>query len=294
VRADPRFLRQGKSFWANVRTITEKVGYTERRTGQVKVPTLAETSRALLASGLTSHHIVHEHNDTTPLGALLLDYFKFRADILNSYARPRLMDVVRAQAEFDRLRVAFPAERKFTMNKQSDEKKRESYFTGIISMLVEASIGDYQCNYDPQQLTSITRDGAPLRTLARRVDGAFPSTVDPIAIWEIKEYYYTTTFGSRVSGGVYETLLDGMEIEELRDSEKVEVLHYLMVDGYGTWWDKGRSYLCRMIDMLHMGYADEVLFGYEVVERLPEIAAGWVAIANSRGDARRKPPTLIK
>jgi len=30
-------------------------------------------------------------------------------------------------------------------------------------------------------------------------------------------YYYTTTFGSRVEDGVYETLLDGMELEELRE-----------------------------------------------------------------------------
>ena len=29
--------------------------------------------------------------------------------------------------------------------------------------------------------------------------------------------------------------------------------------------------------MLHMGYVDEVLFGYEVVERLPQIVRGWVA-----------------
>ena len=31
-----------------------------------------------------------------------------------------------------------------------------------------------------------------------------------------------------------------------------------------------------MIDMLHMGYVDEVLFGYEVVERLPSIVSEWV------------------
>lgn len=55
-------------------------------------------------------------------------------------------------------------------------------------------------------------DGVPLWTLARRVEGAFPSPVNPVAVWEIKEYYYTTTFGSRVADGVYESLLDGMEL----------------------------------------------------------------------------------
>jgi hypothetical protein len=139
-----------------------------------------------------------------------------------------------------------------------------------------------ECDYDPRRLTTVTVNGAPLRTLARRVDGAFPGIVNPVAIWEIKEYYYTTTFGSRVADGVYETLLDGMELQELRASEGVHVLHYLIVDSHYTWWECGRSYLCRIIDMLHMGYVDEVLFGTEVIERLPEIVKEWLLIARGR------------
>ena len=68
-------------------------------------------------------------------------------------------------------------------------------------------------------------------------------------MWEVKEYYYTTTFGSRVADGVYESLLDGMEIEELREHEQINVLHYLMVDSHYTWWECGRSYLCRLVEM---------------------------------------------
>ncbi len=130
-------------------------------------------------------------------------------------------------------------------------------------------------------LTTITVQDVPLRTLARRVDGAFPSAVNPVAVWEIKEYYYTTTFGSRVADGVYETLLDGMELEELREHEKIDVKHYLMVDAHYTWWDCGKSYLCRIIDMLHMGYVDEVLFGREVVAEMPRIVKEWVALAKA-------------
>lgn len=106
---------------------------------------------------------------------------------------------------------------------------------------------------------------------------------NPIALWEIKEYYYTTTFGSRVADGVYETLLDGMELEELREHEGIDVDHLLMVDAHYTWWDCGKSYLRRMIDMLHMGYVDEILFGYEVVERLPAIVQGWVKKVRDAG-----------
>ncbi len=99
-------------------------------------------------------------------------------------------------------------------------------------------------------------------------------------------FAYTTTFGSRVADSVYETLLDGLEIEELRTAGHIGIKHYLMVDDYFTWWKKGRSYLCRIIDMLHMGYVDEVLFGAEVVDRLPILVKEWVAIA-------RQHPELI-
>ncbi len=151
-------------------------------------------------------------------------------------------------------------------------------------MIIEANIGGLPCNYNPQELTTVTRDRQPFRTLARRVDGAFPGPVNPLAVWEIKEYYFTTTFGSRVADGVYESLLDGMELEELDDALRplasakgrpAHIQHLLMVDAHYTWWAKGRSYLCRIIDMLHMGYVDEVLFGKEIVDRLPVIAKGW-------------------
>lgn len=154
-------------------------------------------------------------------------------------------------------------------------------------MPIESSIEGLPCDYDPRELTTFTHLGAPLRTLARRVDGAFPSAKNPIAVWEIKEYYHTTTFGSRVADGVYETLLDGMELEELRQSEKIDCKHFLMIDAHYTWWDCGRSYLCRIIDMLHMGYVDEVLFGKEVLDRMPLIVEEWLKMYRARLSAAR-------
>jgi hypothetical protein len=172
------------------------------------------------------------------------------------------------------------------MNKQKGPKKAPAYFTGVINMLIEANASGVPCDFDPRELTTITRNRIPFRTLARRIDGAFPSPVNPIAVWEIKEYYYTTTFGSRVADGVYESLLDGLELEELRQ-QGTDVKHYLMIDDRFTWWDCGRSYLCRIIDMLHMGYVDEVLFGSEVVERLPKIVKQWVKWAKAAAKSRQ-------
>jgi len=55
-----------------------------------------------------------------------------------------------------------------------------------------------------------------------------------------------------------------------------------MIDARYTWWNCGRSYLCRIIDMLHMGYIDEVLFGREVQERLPQLVSEWVKAVEQR------------
>ena len=37
-----------------------------------------------------------------------------------------------------------------------------------------------------------------------------------------------------------------------------------------------------MIDMIHMGYVDEILFGYEIVERLPQLVEEWVTDLHTR------------
>lgn len=275
---NPLFSNQPKRFWACVRSISQTVGYTVRGGNQIKVPTVQQMAAALSGLGLEGNRLLRA-NGPTALARVLHRYFQYRAKMLNTFVEPRLMDKDQARALFTKLKAQLSPKIPIPMNKQTGEKKAPAYLTAIVNMLIEANAGGFCCDYDPRALTTVTREGEPLRTLARRVDGAFPCAVSPIAVWEIKEYYYTTTFGSRVADGVYETLLDGMELEELRASEGVDVLHYLMVDGRFTWWDCGRSYLCRILDMLHMGYVDEVLFGAEVVERLPAVVRTWVRLA---------------
>ena len=282
MKPDPRFLRQPKHFWANVRLLSQHVGYTARGTGQILVPTLTDMVVAMQEMGLGAAHLVVADGQPTKLGASLASYFEHRAAVLNGFVEGQLMDAKQARNEFDRLRRRLKPTCPIPMNKQKGKKRTAAYLTGMVNMIIEGCARGFPCDYDPRVLTTFTKDGAPLRTLARRVDGAFPSAVNPIAIWEIKEYYYTTTFGSRVADGVYESLLDGLELEELRAEEHVPVRHYLMVDAHFTWWECGRSYLCRIIDMLHMGYVDEALFGREVVTRLPGIVAEWVKAVETR------------
>ena len=203
------------------------------------------------------------------------DYLNYRQNCLQQI-KPLLMRKDEAEAEFNSLKTTLGWTGSFAQNKQKGNKAGPAYLTGIVTMLIHSNIGTATFDKDPQSLTTFVRDGRPVRTLTRRLDGAFPSTVNPIAVWEIKEYYNSKSFGSRVSGGVYETILDGMELKELRDSERVHCRHYVFVDDHYTFWHKGKSYLCRFIDALHLGYADEVLFGREALDATPRLAREWV------------------
>ncbi|MEX2288344.1 MAG: hypothetical protein WD648_14710 [Planctomycetaceae bacterium] len=285
-------MKQPKHFWANVRTISAQTGYTVRKLGQIKIPSFEEIRAALAQVGLVANHIVDRSGTPTEFGETLAAYFQYRADQLNEFVEPRLMSGEQARKEYRKLCARLrSAKCPIPLNKQKGEKKAPAFLTAIVNMLIEENAAGMPCDYDPRALTTVTVGKAPLRTLSRRVDGAFPSSVNPVAIWEIKEYYYTTTFGSRVADGVYETLLDGMELEELREHEGIDVKHYLIVDAYYTWWTCGRSYLCRILDMLHMGYVDEALFGREVFQRIPVLVKEWLRLAKSqRTGIRRKKP----
>lgn len=275
MQPNPEFVKLPKSFWAAVKSVSQHCGYTSRNEGTVKVPSPDEIRDAFASLGLDPDALLADLNGKTLLDRLG-DYYRYRADLLNRVVEPLLMDAAQAKKEFEKLRKRLKPKCPIPMNKQKGAMKAPAYLTGMVNMLIEANCQGRSVDYDPRQLTTVTRNGVPLRTLSRRVDGAFPSPVNPTAIWEIKEYYYTTTFGSRVADGVYETLLDGMELEELAHSENHRVLHYLFLDARYTWWDCGKSYLCRIVDMVQMGYVDEVIVGREVITRLPVLVREWL------------------
>ena len=276
---NPRFTRLPPAFWANVRSLSQQIGYTSRSTRNIKIPTAVEIKNAYEDLGLDPTTFVSARGALTEFGNLLTEYFEYRADVLNDTVEPLLMDIDDAREALEEMQAEVPSLRPLVMNKQKGEKAGPNPLTNMVNLAIESVIGDDPCDYDPRQLTTVTRDGIPVRTLARRVDGAYPSPVNPIAVWEIKEYYFTTTFGSRVADGVYETMLDGLELQELREHEGIDVLHYLFIDSRRTWWLMGKSYLCRIVDMLHMGHVDEVLFGREVMTRLPQLAGDWTRLA---------------
>lgn len=274
MRPNPRFRYESARLWAYVRLISEEAGYSERGTGMLRRYSKQNIRDALISRNLSTKDVLNG-DDLTDFGQNLLDYLNYRADSLESHAETSLMDRDEAREHFERLRRQHNPQCDLPMNKQRGEKRHHAFLTCIVNILTEATLGSLNFDSDPRGLTTITVDRKPVRTLSRRMDGAYPSINNPVALWELKEYYGTTTFGSRIADGVYETQLDGLELAELKEHEGIDIDHYLIVDDYLTWWEQGRPYLCRICDMMHMGLVDETLFGGEVLERWPQIVSEW-------------------
>jgi len=103
MKANKIFLNQPKSFWANVRTISQHLGYTLRGKNQIKIPTILEMSSTMKALGLNSNHLMM-NDQPTVFGKLLAGYFNYRADILNNFVESKLMDVEKARLNFELLK----------------------------------------------------------------------------------------------------------------------------------------------------------------------------------------------
>lgn len=284
MKANILYQNRPMQFWGYVRLLSERLGYSKRKSQILRTYTLEECTQLLV--GLDINYNLELIND-------VVSYMNYRSEILNNSVQANLMDLEQAKVEYERLKLLYDEENfacYIPMNKQKSEKSNPLYFTGIINILAERELRNISHELNLEYNRDIKFDDNPSKlsyildeernivfTLSRRFDGAYPSTSNPKAVWEIKEYYYTTTFGSRVSDGVYETLLDGFEISMVEDyrnrilKQNVQIRHFYFLDDNFTWWVKGKSYLCRILDMLNMGLVDSVIFGREVFTEWPSL-----------------------
>lgn len=275
MKPNKKYTSLPKDFWANIKLLSEEIGYSLRGSDKLKTYSEKEVTDCIKRKNLDTSFLKHKINGNSSYLKTIVEYLNYRSECLLTIVKPNLMDRDGAKNIFKKLRAKLLPKCKLPMNKQKGEKKHYSYLTCIVNMLTENALRGDIFDQDPHSLTIITKNKRPIRTFTRRFDGVYPSVINPKAIWEVKEYYGTTTFGSRVADGVYESMLDGEELQELHENEGITVKHYLIVDDFFTWWVKGKSYLCRLIDLLHMGYVDEVLFGKEIVKRWPQIVKSW-------------------
>lgn len=273
MRAFPEFSDMSSEFWAFIKFVSEMLGYTVRKEGVVR--TYSEREIIELCREKNTYY-------SDRLIRQAVHYFDLRADLLNNFVEDILMDAETACAECEpllRLHAENDFRCKIPLNKQKGDMKQIAYFTAIINILAEKTIrecipeiDELGFDDDPRGLVYIwDNDRALIGSSSRRFDGAYPSIESPQMVWEIKEYYYTTTFGSRIADGIYETQLDGYEFRDLYDRTGRKVHHVLFVDAYRTWWLQGKPYLCRIIDSLNMGLVDEVIIGKEVFTRWPAL-----------------------
>lgn len=261
MKAFEEFKREDRSFWFFIRFITERLGYS--RQGAV----IAYTKEQI-------YDLCDKENieiDPDQLNKSVL-YCQMRADLLNNFIASNLMNVDEASRIFQTLRDSGRYKCKLIMNKQSAEKKKVNYFTAIITMLAEEVLGgDENFDPDPRGFIYLLNGQKIIGASSRRFDGAYPSLYNPSIVWEIKEYYYTKSFGSRVADSVYETQLDGYEFNEIRNLTGQRVHHVMFIDSYNAFWEQGKSYLCKFVDTLNMGLIDELIIGREVLTRWPEV-----------------------
>lgn len=266
MKPNKNFLGLSPQFWALVKLTSESLGYSDRKSAGSKLRRFAKEEVCDLKI-----NAIFDKNSAIKV----TEYLNYRACTIENDIYPLLMDRDEARTVYSKIIKDYTPKCYLPQNKQKGKKNHPSYLTCIVNIITEQNL---QTSFDdkPSKFTIITDNkNALATTLSRWIDGAYPSTLNPKAIWEIKEYYGTTTFGSRVADGVYETQLDGYEINAAEVITKKRILHYLIVDDKFTWWVKGKSYLCRLVDLMHMGFVDEVIFGKEVLSRWPEIIRSW-------------------
>lgn len=272
MKANPFFAGQDLGFWATVKFVSERAGYTNKKTKKNPVSTLKALAPDEVRGTLEKCDVDHESISDQQC-KLVSDYLKYRAETLTTKVEPALMHRDEARAFFEEIKKRVKPSHPIPMNRQKGDKRHEPYLAAMVGMLAEEAVGAEKLVNDSQKLAILTENGRLKGIFSRRFDGAIPDTRDPIAIWEIKEYYGTTSFGSRVADGVYETLLDGYEINTFEAAFGRRIAHYLFVDDRFTWWECGKSYLCRLIDMLHTGHVDEIFFGRQVIDQWPQTLA---------------------
>ena len=273
MKAFKEFEGEDPAFWAFIKYISQALGYSKRGENVVKTYTPEQILQECNKTGTTVDEKTLEK---------AVAYIEMRADLLNNYVKKQLMDVDSANEEFlkwKQLHRAHNYSCKLPMNKQKGEMHNVAFFTAIINILAEKTIREQLkvntgpgFDDDPGKSAFVRdNDGHIIGVSSRRFDGAFPGVQNPRLVWEIKEYYYNKTFGSRVADGVYETQLDGFEFKEIQDRTGAKVYHVLFIDSLYAWWEKGKSYLCRLVDALNSGVVDEVIVGREVLTRWPEL-----------------------
>ena len=153
----------------------------------------------------------------------------------------------------------------------TDHHQSSKVMVQTVAVLTEAVCLDegLDVDVDPQKRATIVSE-SHIWTSPRRLDGALPSLLNPVGLWEIKEYWGGTSGGSKMSDAIYECQLVGEELRTFEDTGGPRVQHYAILDG-ARQWSSRQADMRRAVDLLCSGLLDELLVGSEVMEDWPGI-----------------------
>lgn len=269
--ANEKFHGRGREFWSYVRLVSEQAGYQPHGDELVKEYDIDDLRETIEDTGINADPLLGGFSEpTADLGSDVLDYLNYRSEQVE-VALDRIRTKDEAVAEFEEFSEGFQMETE-QLNKQGSSEPL--VFANSVNLVLEKETG-VDFNPNPRMLPTVLDDEKNLQmTLPKWPDGAFPTARNPLAIWEVKEFYSSTTFGSRIADAIYEIMLFSEELDTLHNETGEEVELYLMTDGYEA-WQSGVSYICRIIDVVNMGYIDAAIFGEEVFTQWPDIVAEW-------------------
>ncbi len=191
---------------------------------------------------------------------LLSAYLEFRSTLWDTRGK-----MLRTEAEANAFCVkAFKESPKTTQTKNQSHHQSSKAMVLTTTRLAEAICKEYGLTIDANpQTRCLWLVQHKLHVTARNVDGAIPTLLNPILIWEIKEYWGITSGGSKMSDAVYECALVGRELRDFEKRTGLHVDHAVLLDGKDQWRSR-RSDLLRFCDLHYQGLVDTLIIGREI------------------------------
>ena len=243
-------------------------------------------------AGLGGRRVIDLRSDELAATGLLA-YLERRGDLpdrLAAYLVYRAEEAVRLEAEQLReedealadLAVVSDVEIQRYGTKSADHHQSSKVMVATVEALARLTCDEREMEFDANpQSRAIVLDQDRIWVSPRRLDGALPSLLNPVAIWEIKEYWGVTGGGSKMSDAIYECQLVGQELRAFEDLHGLHMQHYVFLDGKAQWGAR-RSDLRRAIDLLSMGLVDELVVGREVLSEWPRIVGEMCGLAAAK------------
>ena len=157
MRPNNLYKNQSVEFWANIKLLNQRLGYTikvskKNPNGGFVIPSVQQIKTVFESEGLNFSKLIDQNDSFTEFGQLVIDYMIYRGDLLSNSIQPNLMNKESAKETFYTLKNELNPQIPLPYNKQKDEKKDYSYLTGIVNILINENKGDSNCDFDPKEL----------------------------------------------------------------------------------------------------------------------------------------------